>query len=84
LCSKAFPPRAQLLFDFGQPAAERLDADGLGVPFGGRQVPAHPPGPLPRRHRQLSLDPLDAGQQGAAFGQQVAVGQLVGVLARAG
>ena len=80
----AHPPGAQLLFDFGQPGAERLDADGLGVPSGGGWVPAYPPGPLPRHHRQPGLDPLDAGQQGAALGQQVAVGQLVGVLARAG
>jgi hypothetical protein len=67
----AHPPGLQLLFDVGQPGTERLDADGLGVPFGGGRVPAYPPGPRPRRHHQPGLDPRDAGQQGAAFGQQV-------------
>ena len=80
----AHPPGVQLLLHFGQPGAEPLDADGLGVPFRGGRVSAHPPGPRPRRHRQPGLDQLYAGQQGSALGRQVAAGELVGVLAGAG
>jgi hypothetical protein len=61
-------PRLQLPFDVGEPGAECLEADGLGVPFSSGQVPAYPPGPFPGWHRQPGLDPGDAGQQRAALG----------------
>ena len=63
----------QLPLDFGQPGAECLDTDGLGVTFGSGRVPGHAPGPRADGNGRPSPDPLDPGQQGAAFGQQVPV-----------
>ena len=68
----------------GQPALQRPQADRLGVPLGGRRVPADPlalaaggdGGPRP--------DPADPGPQAGALRAQVPVGELPLVLAGAG